>query len=147
MNTLPNVPVDAKLVPFPLSSHRYIPYSLTSLEKHHTFDIPLSLRSIAEINLIDMSIYPGNEHLSSAKPTSSGPPLLAPEDEELARLPLPTSALTDLQDRANSMSLNEDGSLASNPPTPASLRRPNVSWLRKSEHGLSEASRLKGHHR
>jgi hypothetical protein len=57
LNNLPEVPVDAKLLTLPLAPSRYVPYRMTSLERHHTYELPFHPKDLLELDLVDWSKY------------------------------------------------------------------------------------------
>jgi RNA polymerase II-associated factor 1 len=80
---LPNIPLDAKLLAYPLDPQRFVPYRTTTLEKNHKFDLITETDLGIHIDLIDPNTYkiPPN-------------PQLDPEDEALLRDDYDESKLT-----------------------------------------------------
>lgn len=56
-SALPTIPLDAKLLAYPLDLQRFVPYRTTTLEKNHKFDLLTESDLGIHIDLIDPNAY------------------------------------------------------------------------------------------
>lgn len=129
LNTLPPVPVDAKLLTFPLLPNRFVHYRLTSLEKNYIHDMPFNPREVMELDLIDWQKYHNIESdITFIDNSTRDSSTLNELDKELCTaIPIPN-----ISTQIESIPVTE-GLSAPN--------RPVVTWLRKSGTQLTKEKR------
>lgn len=129
-NTLPPVPIDAKLLTLPLAPSRYIKYRATSLESESMREIPFHPKDLLSLDLIDWTRYQTYSDRGTA---------INPADQKLA------TAVVDSYRPPEKSKAAKKGPEAQPKPAveqpaivhgqPSQPNRPTVTWLRKS--GLS----------
>jgi RNA polymerase II-associated factor 1 len=83
VNSLPEVPVEAKFLTIPFDLERYVSYRYTSLERDTKSDIHYGVRETIPVPLVDLSIYPSIEE---ANLNVQSPERLHPADLALLSL-------------------------------------------------------------
>ncbi|KAL0489943.1 RNA polymerase II-associated factor 1 [Acrasis kona] len=104
-SALPTIPLDAKLLSYPIDPQRFVPYKTTTLERNHKYDLLTETDLGIHINLIDPNAYkvPIN-------------PELDPEDEALLS------------------NENEENKISKHSEIVAAAGTQHKTWLRKTEY-------------